>query len=157
VNRGPISLTGSTPSDACAPADRCVRCDRPRHAHLEVLGVGRVCPVQVLTFKAPALPTDSGPFGSDVDPGDSERLRRLREIIDTEIGWASPEDEEAGDYEARLREVAEELKALRSRQNTLRMRLLRILTQFDTIVTGGPPTDFDRSARAAREAEERRG
>jgi hypothetical protein len=57
------------------------------------------------------LPPRAGPFGDgpDVDPGDSEALCRLRQIIDREIGWASLEAEEAGDYEARLRQIAHTL------------------------------------------------
>lgn len=102
-------------------------------------------------------PPGAGPFAQDLDPEDSERLRRLRSLIDSELGWASQDDEEAGDYEARLIEVAAELKRLRSRQNILRMRLQRMLGQFDAFLTGGAPTGFDEAALEAREREERRG
>jgi len=56
------------------------------------------------------LPPGAGPFGADTDPEDSERLRRLRTIIDDQIGWDSFEDQEAGDYEARLQQVAKQLR-----------------------------------------------
>lgn len=69
------------------------------------------------------LPAGAGPFDADIDPKDSESLRRLREIIDSELGWATSEDEERGDYEARLREVAEELRALRRRDALMRKQL----------------------------------
>jgi hypothetical protein len=98
-----------------------------------------------------------GPFAGDTDPEDSDRLRRLREIIDTEIGWANQADEEAGDYEARLHEVALELKRLAARDRSMREWLRTLLVKVDALLNGPTPTDFDAAARAAREAEERRG
>jgi hypothetical protein len=94
------------------------------------------------------LPANAGPFAGDADPGDSERLRRLREIIDTELGWANQADEEAGDYEARLREVARELRTY---------RLTCALARMPRVSTARLLADFDRAARAAREREEQRG
>lgn len=68
------------------------------------------------------MPTDVGGFG--VDPEDSERLRRLRSIIDDDIGWASPEEEEIGNYEARLRQIAAELPQLRALNKRMRDQLV---------------------------------
>lgn len=65
---------------------------------------GKLFPTRSVNLKSP-LPPGTGPFWDDVDPEDSERLRRLRNIIDEEIGWSSKADEEGGDYESRLREV----------------------------------------------------
>lgn len=89
-------------------------------------------PTREVRLKYP-MPAGAGPFGSDVDPKDSESLRRLREIIDSEIGWASPEDEEAGDYEIRLKQVARELGALRD----VRKRLAALLEKVDHAIAGG--------------------
>jgi len=70
----------------------------------------KLFPTRPVKLKIP-LPPGAGPFGEgfDVDPADSEALCRLRQIIDQEIGWASLEDEEAGDYESRLHQVATQL------------------------------------------------
>ena len=72
--------------------------------------VGKEFPTREVNLKHP-LPPGAGPFGEgpDTDPGDSEALMRLRNIIDDEIGWASPAEEEAGDYEGRLRQLARQL------------------------------------------------
>jgi hypothetical protein len=82
------------------------------------------------------MPANAGPFAGDTDPEDSERLRRLREIIDTEIGWANQADEEAGDYEARLHEVALELKRLRARDLSMREWLRTLLVKVDALLNG---------------------
>jgi hypothetical protein len=102
------------------------------------------------------LPAAAGPFGPDVDPGDSERLQRLREIIDTEIGWANQADEEGGDYERRLHEVALELKRLTARDLSMRDWLRTLLAKVDALLNGPAVVDFDEAAKRAREAEERR-
>lgn len=75
---------------------------------------GKPFATRPVNLKIP-LPPGAGPFGEgpDVDPGDSVALSRLRSIIDREIGWASREDEEDGDYEARLMDVAVILRQLR--------------------------------------------
>lgn len=101
------------------------------------------------------MPAGAGPFDHDVDPKDSDSLRRLRQIIDTELGWASTEDEEAGDYEARLREVAAELRRLRP-LGGIRARLRTALSKVDALLTGGTPTDFDDAAKRAAEQERTR-
>ncbi len=62
-----------------------------------------------VNLKIPMRPADPFGFGDDADPEDSERLRRLRSIIDEELGWVTLADEEAGDYEARLHQVATQL------------------------------------------------
>ena len=49
----------------------------------------------------------------DVDPRDSESLRRLRNLIDDKLGWRDVEQQEGGDYEARIVEIGEALKAWR--------------------------------------------
>jgi hypothetical protein len=69
---------------------------------------------RAVNLKLP-MPPGGGPFGEgpDTDPGDSERLRRLRNIIDDKIGWACLKEEEDGDYEARLMDVAAILRQLR--------------------------------------------
>jgi hypothetical protein len=103
------------------------------------------------------MPESAGPFSHDVDPGDSDSLRRLREIIDLELGWASPEDEEAGDYEGRLRQVALELARLRARDSSMRDWLRTLLDRVDALLNGCTPEDFNEAARVTREAEERRG
>jgi len=84
----------------------------PRASTAAALGCasGKLFPTRPVNLKIP-MPPGAGPFGEgpDVDPADSEALSRLRSIIDQEIGWSSFEDEEAGDYEVRLREVAKAL------------------------------------------------
>lgn len=50
------------------------------------------------------------------DPEDTARLFELRDIID-DIGWRDEEQERGGDYAARLKEVAEELRQLRTLRN----------------------------------------
>jgi hypothetical protein len=49
---------------------------------------------------------------SEYDFEDSDRLLELRNAIDERIGWRNDDDEEAGDYLGRLKQVAEELDAL---------------------------------------------
>jgi len=102
------------------------------------------------------MPDNAGPFGGDVDPADSDSLRRLREIIDTEIGWNSEDDEEGGDYERRLRDVAAELRRLRGLPS-VRERLRAAVDRLDALINGPAPVDFDAAATRARETEERRG
>jgi len=65
---------------------------------------------RAVNLKIP-MPPGGGPFGEgpDTDPGDSKALSRLRSIIDDKIGWASLKEEEDGDYEARLHQVATQL------------------------------------------------
>lgn len=53
-------------------------------------------------------PGEIGGFG--VDPRDSASLYELRQIIDEEAGWDNEQQEEAGDYGARLRDVIERWK-----------------------------------------------
>lgn len=49
----------------------------------------------------------------DTDPGDSDSLRRLRNLIDDKLGWRDFEQQERGNHEARLIEIATALAVLR--------------------------------------------
>ena len=112
-------MTGT--ASRASPRTPCAHCSRPLREHKHVAtdrdGPLHECPPRPPGVQKPRpvrlrIPQGdgAGPFGADVAPEDSARLAELREIIDTEIGWASEEDEEAGDYAARLREVAALLK-----------------------------------------------
>jgi hypothetical protein len=50
---------------------------------------------------------------SECDEDDSRRLRLMCDVIDDKIGWDDEEQQEAGDYLARLKQIAEELPELR--------------------------------------------
>ena len=47
---------------------------------------------------------------TDVDPGDSASLQALREAIDEHLAWDNQEDEDRGDYVARVRQVGQKLR-----------------------------------------------
>jgi len=49
-------------------------------------------------------------FGFGYDIGDSSALCALRQAVDEHLGWASPEEEEDGDYVARVKQVGEQLR-----------------------------------------------
>lgn len=51
----------------------------------------------------------SGPCGFETDPRDSAALQELRCVIDDELGWHTPEEEEAADYVANVRRMRADL------------------------------------------------
>jgi hypothetical protein len=54
-------------------------------------------------------PDDVVGCGFGIDPKDSAALLALRNAIDEELGWETQEEEEAGDYVARVRQVGAQL------------------------------------------------
>lgn len=60
--------------------------------------------------RGPVIDADVDFFG--VDREDSARLLELRQVIDDALGWETVEEEEAGDYVARVRQVGAKLRAL---------------------------------------------
>lgn len=73
---------------------------------------------RILAMLGAAADVDVGPFGNDVDPADSDRLQELRAAVDDYLGWENAEEEEAGDYVARVKQVGEKIRALRRPTHT---------------------------------------
>lgn len=91
--------------------------------------------------------------GFGVDPQDSARLLELRQAIDA-IGWNTPEEEERGDYLARLHQIREELVTAYQRDGETIPALSAVVTKLETKVRQqrSELRRFNREARARNEA-----
>lgn len=91
--------------------------------------------------------------GFGVDPQDSARLLELRQAIDA-IGWNTHEEEERGDYLARLHQIREELVTAYQRDGETIPALSAIVTKLETKVRQqrSELRRFNREARARKES-----
>lgn len=62
---------------------------------------------------------------AEIEPPDDAWLEKLGNAIDDHLGWRTKEDEEGGDYPARVIQVAEELRAKNGRIDALRIAIAK--------------------------------